>query len=132
MYKEKTYAVGDEVGMVRYSSHYNRMLEASFGIVRKINGHGHIEVQRGEYVIKFDKRGNAYKNNYGPSLIDAAELRQRIAEEAKLRYVRDTAKGIEDVLKQNSNYMGFCNSEEAVSKLEELVAKLRSELPATE
>jgi len=75
--------VGDEVGIAQHSRY--GLTSAAFGRVVKINGHGHIWVDTGkDLYLKFDKHGNSYRNEYGPSLRDAQRLRSELAVEASV------------------------------------------------
>ena len=72
--------VNDRVGY--YRSHYETFMEKGFGIVVKINGHGHIYVapESGKEMKVFDKYGNERKRGrYGCDLCPAEELEQRLA-----------------------------------------------------
>ena len=86
--------VNDRVGY--YRSHYETFMEKGFGIVVKINGHGHIYVtpESGKETKVFDKYGNERKRSrYGCHLCSAEELEQRLAKQKadriKQRAVRE-------------------------------------------
>jgi len=86
--------VNDRVGYCR--SHYETFMEKGFGIVVKINGHGHIYVapESGKEMKVFDKDGfERKKGHYGCRLCPAEELEQRLARQEadniKQRAVKD-------------------------------------------
>ena len=80
--------VGDEVGYVRYGGWHRTILIHGFSRVVKINHHGHIHLENGR---QFDRHGDERKQTYwGLRLIDAAALRERLAEHAVQR-ARNTA-----------------------------------------
>jgi len=116
--------VGDEVGVARRSRY--GLASAAFGRVVKINGHGHIYVDTGKEVNElFDKRGNSYKNPYGPSLIDAVRLRIEMAIEAKRKDRARVAREMEETLKDGWSYSGTWHpSQERIDTLKNLVAEM--------
>lgn len=121
-------AVGEEVGVVRRNRSYGGLLLAKFGTVTKINGHGHIYVQwdNGEKEMRFTRRGDAYKDNYGPSLIHAASLRAEMARDNRRKTVNTVARELEQKVKDGWGYSGtFHATETMISELEALVAKLK-------
>lgn len=118
-------AVGDEVGIVRRNRSYGGISTAKFGTVSKINGHGHIFVQAGDETLCFNKRGDSYKNEWGPRLTHAAQLRTELAVEAVRREQARIAREIEQTLKDGYAYSGrFFASQERVDTLKNLVAQL--------
>jgi hypothetical protein len=119
-------AVGEEVGIVRRNRSYGGLLLAKFGTVTKINGYGHIVVQCDDKEYRFTKRGNAYKDDYGPSLIHAASLRAEMARDNRRKTVNTVARELEQKVKDGWGYSGtFHATETIVSELEALVAKLK-------
>ncbi len=72
------YAVGDEVGYVRY--YMGTMMSQGISHVVKINHHGHILLENGK---QFDKHGAERKVTHGGArLINADVLRAQIAQVA--------------------------------------------------
>ena len=119
-------AVGEEVGIVRRNRSYGGLLLSKFGTVTKINGHGHIFVQCDDKEYRFTKRGNAYKDDYGPSLIHAASLRAEMARDNRRKTVNTVARELEQKVKDGWGYSGtFHATETMISELEALVAKLK-------
>jgi hypothetical protein len=119
-------AVGEEVGIVRRNRSYGGLLLSKFGTVTKINGHGHIVVQCDDKEYRFTKRGNAYKDDYGPSLIHAASLRAEMARDNRRKTVNTVARELEQKVKDGWGYSGtFHATETMISELETLVAKLK-------
>lgn len=119
-------AVGEEVGIVRRNRSYGGLLLAKFGTVTKINGHGHIVVQCDDKEYRFTKRGDAYKDGYGPSLIHAASLRAEMARDNRRKTVNTVARELEQKVKDGWGYSGtFHATETMISELEALVAKLK-------
>ena len=118
--------VGEEVGIAR-TSRYGGFVSHRFGTVTKINGHGHIFVQSGEQELRFDRRGNAYKSNYGPSLMDADLLRAQLAVVERQKAQSQIAREIEQEIKNGFAYSGrFFVSEERVTELKRLVSELEN------
>jgi hypothetical protein len=116
--------IGQEVGIAR-STRYGYM-SIQYGHVVKINGYGHIYVDtgKGDY-IKFDKNGKSYKNDYGPSLVDAVKLRAYEVAETKRKKVAETVRSIERTIKDGWSYSGtWHTSEERIKALKEAVAEL--------
>lgn len=72
--------VGEEVGIVR-TGRWGGFLLSRFGTVTKVNGHGHIFVQAEDREYRFTRRGDAYKDDYGPRLMQASQLRSALAME---------------------------------------------------
>lgn len=119
-------AVGTEVGVVRRGRSGGLML-AKFGTVTKINGHGHIFVKSGDTEYRFTKTGNAYKDQWGPSLIHAAQLRTQMAADEQRKDRISAARDMESVLKGGWSYSGtFHVSQDRVDQLKALVAKLET------
>lgn len=120
--------VGDEVGIVRRNYSYGGFVVARFGTVTKINGHGHIFVQwnNGEKEMRFTRRGDAYKDSYGPHLCRATQLRAELAAEERRREQMRVARELEQKVKDGWGYRGtFHATETMISELEALVAKLK-------
>lgn len=116
--------VGDEVGIAR-TSRYGGFVSHRFGTVTKINGHGHIFVQSDDQELRFNRRGNAYKNEYGPRLIDANKLRERLAVEERQKTQSQLARELEKTVKEGFAYSGrFFVSKERVAELKRLVGEL--------
>lgn len=124
-YGEFVTAVGETVGIVRYNRTYGGIVSSRFGTVTKINGHGHIFVQSEDKEYRFTKRGNGYKDNYGPSLIHAALLRAQLAADLRRKEQARVARAIEQTLKEGYSYSGtFHASEERIAALKNLVSEL--------
>jgi hypothetical protein len=116
--------IGQEVGIAR-STRYG-YTGIQYGHVVKINGYGHIYVDtgKGDY-IKFDKHGKAFKDNYGPSIIDANKLREWEAGETKRKTTVQLVRSIEQTIKDGWSYSGtWHSSEERIKALKEAVAEL--------
>jgi hypothetical protein len=117
-------SVGEEVGIVR-NSRYGGFLTSRFGTVTKINGHGHIYVQSGDQEFRFNRRGNPYKDNFGPSLCHAAQLRAELARDGQRKERARIAREIEQKLKEGWSYSGtFHASEERIGNIKSLIADL--------
>lgn len=124
-YGDFAITVGEEVGVVRRARPCGTLLTARFGTVTKINGHGHIFVQCGDREFVFNKRGNAYKDDYGPSLIRAEQLRAQIAADERRKEQVRLARAMEQTLKEGYSYAGrFFVSQERVDALKTLVAEM--------
>jgi hypothetical protein len=124
-YGEFAIKVGEEVGVVRRHSRDGTVLSSKFGIVTKINGHGHIFVQSGDTEHRFTKTGDAYKDNWGPSLIHAAQLRAQLAAEERRKEQVRVARAMEQTLKEGYSYSGrFFVSQERIDKLKEVLAEM--------
>ena len=124
-YGEFVTTVGETVGIVRQHRTSGTLLTARFGTVSKINGHGHIFVRSDDREFVFNKRGDAYKDDYGPSLMQAAKLRMiQESEDRRKEQVR-IAREMEQTLKEGYSYAGrFFVSQERVDALKNLVAEL--------
>ena len=124
-YGEFATKVGEEVGVVRRHSRDGTVLSSRFGTVTKINGHGHIFVQSGDTEYRFTKTGDAYKDNWGPSLMHAAQLRAQIAADERRKEQVRIAREMEQTLKEGYSYSGrFFVSQERVDALKNLVAEM--------
>jgi flagellar hook protein FlgE len=121
-------SVGAEVGIVRRNRSYGGLSMARFGTVTKINGHGHIFVQwdNGEKEMRFTRRGYAYKDDYGPHLCHAEQLRVEQAREEKRKTINTVARELEQKVKEGWGYSGtFHATDTIIEDLEALVAKLK-------
>jgi hypothetical protein len=116
--------VGETVGIVR-QHRYGTILMSRFGTVTKINGHGHIFVQSEDKEYRFTKTGAAYKDDWGPSLMQAAKLRMiQESEDRRKEQVR-IAREMEQTLKAGWNYSGrFFVSQERVDALKNLLQEM--------
>jgi len=118
--------VGKEVGVVRRNRSWGGISFSTFGTVTKINGHGHIFVKSGDKEYRFTRRGNAYKDDWGPSLCHAEQLRAELGREEKRKTVNTVARELEQKVKEGWGYSGtFHATAELVEELEALVAKLK-------
>lgn len=118
-------SVGEEVGVVRRHRSCGTILMSKFGTVTKINGHGHIFVQCGDTEYRFTRRGDAYKDSYGPSLIHAASLRAQLAADERRKEQVRVARAIEQTLKEGYSYAGrFFPTAERIAALKNLVSDL--------
>ena len=118
-------AVGETVGIVRYNRTYGGIVSSRFGTVSKVNGHGHIVVQCDDKEYRFTKRGAAYKDSYGPSLIDAAQLRAELARETERKERARLARELEAELKSGWSYSGtFHATAERIAAMKNLLADL--------
>jgi hypothetical protein len=118
--------VGEEVGIVRQHRH-GTILMSRFGTVTKINGHGHIFVQSGDQEYRFTRRGNAYKDNYGPGLMHAAQLRSIQASETRRKEQVRIARAMEQELKEGYSYSGrFFPTQERIAQLKTLLAEMET------
>jgi hypothetical protein len=119
-----TAEVGQEVGIAR-NTRYGFQGHC-FGSIVKINGHGHIFVTSDTgYEMRFDKRGNSYKSDYGPRLYGAEYIRKDMAEELKQKQQRAAAVALQDAIK--NNYAGngrYWNTVDSVAHLKQLLGKL--------
>lgn len=71
-----TYAVGDEVGFVRYGGWHGTMLSQGISRVTNINRYGHIHLENGR---QFDRNGDERNVKYGGArLIAADQLRAQL------------------------------------------------------
>lgn len=123
-YGEFVTEVGETVGIVRQHRH-GTILMSRFGTVTKINGHGHIFVQSDDREYRFTKTGDAYRDSYGPSLMQAAKLRSIQESEDRRKEQNLLAREMEQTLKEGWNYSGrFFVSQERVDALKNLVAEL--------
>lgn len=124
-YGDFAITVGEEVGVVRHNRTYGGIVFAKFGTVSKINGHGHIYVQAGDKEYRFTKSGDAYKDQWGPSLIHAAQLRAQLAADERRKEQVRIAREMEQTLKEGYSYAGrFFVSQERVDALKNLVAEM--------
>lgn len=121
--------IGQEVGFYRQSS-WGNLLSADFGTVTKINGHGHISVltqgETANVTRIFDKNGNQRGFEYGGlRLIEAQNLRTRLAEQTAARDRRNKAKDLENMIKSMWTYGGdFHITESRKAELKALIDAL--------
>ena len=117
-------SVGETVGIARQHRH-GTILMSRFGTVTKINGHGHIFVQSEDKEYRFTKTGAAYKDDWGPSLMQAAKLRMiQESEDRRKEQVR-VARAMEQTLKEGYSYAGrFFVSQERVDALKNLLQEM--------
>jgi len=121
-------SVGEEVGIVRQWLR-GTILMSRFGTVSKINGHGHIFVQSGDQEYRFTRRGNAYKDDYGPGLMHAAKLRSILESEARRKEQVRIARAMEQTLKDGYSYSGrFFPTQERIAALKNLLAEMEKVL----
>ena len=117
-------AVGETVGIVRQHRH-GTILMSRFGTVTKVNGHGHIFVQSDDKEYRFTKTGNAYKDSYGPSLMQAAKLRMIQESETRRKEQVRVARAMEQELKEGYAYSGrFFPTAERIAALKTLLAEM--------
>lgn len=116
--------VGETVGIVR-QHRYGTILMSRFGTVTKVNRHGHIFVQSDDKEYRFTKTGAAYKDDYGPSLMQAAKLRMiQESEDRRKEQVR-IARAMEQELKEGYSYSGrFFPSQERIAALKNLLQEM--------
>lgn len=126
-------SVGGEVGVVRQHSRNGTVLSSHFGTVTKINGHGHIFVQDGSgEERRFDRRGNAYKDRWGPSLMQAEQLRKHLAAEERRKEQVRIARAMEQELKEGYSYSGrFFPTQERIAALKNLLAEMEKVVDST-
>jgi hypothetical protein len=123
-YGEFVTEVGETVGIVRQHRH-GTILMSRFGTVTKVNGHGHIFVQSDDREYRFTKTGDAYKDDYGPSLMQAAKLRMIQESETRRKEQVRIARAMEQELKEGYSYSGrFFPSQERIAALKNLLADL--------
>ena len=124
-YGEFATTVGETVGIVRQHRTSGTLLTARFGTVTKVNGHGHIFVQSDDKEYRFTKTGDAYKDSYGPSLMQAAKLRMiQESEDRRKEQVR-VARAMEQTLKEGYSYSGrFFPSAERIDALKNLLQEM--------
>ena len=117
--------VGEEVGIARTNRSYGGYTFVAFGTVTKINGHGHIFVKAGDKEYRFTKRGDSYKDEWGPRLMHAAQLRAGLAQQKKQQEQARLARDLEQKLKQGWSYAGrFHMSEQLVNQLKEVITEM--------
>jgi len=118
--------VGETVGIVRQHRH-GTILMSRFGTVTKVNGHGHIFVQCEDREYRFTKTGDAYKDSYGPSLMQAAKLRMIQERETRRKEQVRVARAMEQTLKEGYSYAGrFFPTAERIAALKNLLSELEN------
>ena len=118
--------VGETVGIVRQHRH-GTILMSRFGTVTKVNGHGHIFVQSEDKEYRFTKTGDAYKDSYGPSLMQAAKLRMIQESETRRKEQVRVARAMEQTLKEGYSYAGrFFPTAERIAALKNLLSELEN------
>ena len=118
--------VGETVGIVRQHRH-GTILMSRFGTVTKVNGHGHIFVQCDDREYRFTKTGDAYKDSYGPSLMQAAKLRMIQESETRRKEQVRVARAMEQTLKEGYSYAGrFFPTAERIAALKNLLSELEN------
>jgi hypothetical protein len=124
-YGDFNVSVGETVGVVRRNRTYGGFISAAYGTVSKINGHGHIFVQLGNTEHRFTRRGDAYKDNYGPHLCHADQLRREQAQDDVRKERARLAREMEQALKEGWSYSGtFHTSEERIAQLKNILEKM--------
>ena len=119
------YSVGDVIGFARFHS-FGSILIHGFGTVTKINGHGHVFVETKNGEKRFDKYGNSYKDNYGPSLIGAARLTEIIENNENKRNISRASKEMTDLISSVRSGNGdFHITNEMLDELQTKIDKLR-------
>ena len=118
--------VGDRVGVARWNRSYGGFLSERFGVVTKINGHGHIFVGvngDSDSELKFDKHGDQYKKNgFGLSLVDADRLQKSIDEDNSRKAVASVVRKIEETIKEGWSHSGtWHKSDDRIEQLKSLV-----------
>ena len=120
-------SVGETVGIVRQHRNSGTIRMSRFGTVTKINGHGHIFVQSDDREFVFNRRGAAYKDDYGPNLMHAAQLRKIMESEARRKEQVRIAREMEQTLKEGYSYSGrFFPSPERIAQLKNLLAEMEN------
>jgi hypothetical protein len=124
-YGDFNVSVGETVGVVRRNRTYGGFISAAYGTVTKINGHGHIFVQLGNTEHRFTRRGYAYKDDYGPGLMHADQLRREQAQDDVRKERARLAREMEQALKEGWSYSGtFHTSEERIAQLKNILEKM--------
>jgi hypothetical protein len=118
--------IGQEIGIARSTRH--GYMNIQYGHVVKINGYGHIYVDTGKgEPLKFDKHGKAFKNDYGPSLVDADKLRTYEAAETKRKATVQLVRSIEQTIKDGWSYSGtWHSSEDRIASLKAAIEQLET------
>jgi len=120
-----TIKVGDTVGYARFTRY--GVAANGFGTITKINGFGHIFLTATDgRELRFDKYGDSYKNNYGPSLIGAARLTEIVERAENERIVNAKSNAIADLVASVRCGNGrMAMSNETLDEIVALVAQLR-------
>jgi hypothetical protein len=131
-YGDFNVSVGETVGVVRRNRTYGGFISAAYGTVSKINGHGHIFVQLGNTEHRFTRRGYAYKDDYGPGLMHADQLRREQAQDDVRKEQVRIARAMEQELKEGYSYSGrFFPTAERIAALKNLLADLEKVVDST-
>lgn len=118
-------SVGETVGIMRQHSSTGKLLMSRFGTVTKINGHGHIFVESDNQEYRFTRRGDAYNDKYGPTLIHEDLLRDRIKVEERHRAQAQTARAMQKVLDTGFSSAGrFFPTAELIACLKDLLSEM--------
>ena len=118
--------VGKEVAVVK-RTRYGGFSIAEFGVVTKINGHGHIFVTCGAKEYRFDKSGDSYKNEWGPSLGNADKLREELARDNERKTRAKIARDVEATMKSGWSYAGdWFATKDRIEELKGMISKLET------
>lgn len=119
--------VGKEVAIIK-RTRYGSFSIAEFGVVTKINGHGHIFVASGgDKEYRFNKSGDSYKNEWGPSLGNADKLREELARDNERKSRSKIAREIESTMKSGWSYSGdWFATKDRIEELKGMIAKLET------
>jgi hypothetical protein len=118
--------VGKEVAVVK-RTRYGGFSIAEFGVVTKINGHGHIFVTCGPKEYRFNKSGDSYKNEWGPSIGNADKLREELARDNDRKARAKIAKEIEGTMKSGWSYSGdWIATKDRIEELKGMISKLET------
>ena len=118
-------SVGKTVGIMRQHSSTGKLLMSRFGTVTKINGHGHIFVESDNKEYRFTRRGDAYNDKYGPTLVSEGVLRYRIKVEERHKAQAQTARAMQKELDNGfSNSGRFYPTSERIARLKDLLSKM--------
>jgi len=120
----ETCTIGQEVGIHSDSRH--GINSGSFGVITKINGHGHITVKAPNFAEDrvFDKHGVARSQYSSLRLISADRLRECIAEHVVRQDARSAVDELAEAVKTLSHYGNVFVSQERKDALLVLVNNL--------